>query len=44
MVWRTSNDGLFAICNETGNYQFISTSAIIYSWRECQLALRQVQA
>lgn len=33
MANRTSNDALFAICNETGNYQFISTSAIIYSWR-----------
>ncbi|MCY7338093.1 MAG: hypothetical protein LH613_18080 [Chamaesiphon sp.] len=31
--FRTSNDDLFAICNETGNYQFISTSAIIYIWR-----------
>ncbi|WP_309740749.1 hypothetical protein [Chamaesiphon sp. OTE_20_metabat_361] len=41
---RSSLDVLCAICNETGNYQFISTSAIIYSWRECQLALRQLQA
>jgi hypothetical protein len=33
MALRTSNDDLLAICNETGNYQFISTSAIIYSCR-----------